>query len=349
MLDDISYSYLTIADIDTPQYRVFLEAYHGAGTFPAWRERITWYFSKGNDAYRILVAKTDSKYVGQSCAYKVTAIVNGVETVWWWSIDTFVFPQMRGLGIGKKLQQQLHNDLPNFSSAWYSPTNGIIKRKCGGHGVMDFPFAYYPVSSYFSIVLELIVKKLVSRKFSVPRLRLPYLYTKLNNLSGLRQKDYQIEELNADALPSLSEFMESCLDDTQFHIIRSKDYLQWKYVDNPRMKCHVLSVFEKGQRVGLIVFSDIQESKVVLAKAKIVKIYESLFTKTSKLSHKTLLAFVTNYYRNNKQPFDGILSLQKMDYRPTFIYPRPHSELLSTLPIEKLSSGYITYSDQDME
>ena len=162
-------------------------------------------------------------------------------------------------------------------------------------------------------------------------------------------KAYNVEELKVSDLPNLSNFIENNLADVDFHIIRNESYLRWKYIDNPRMKCRVLNVTKNGNMVGLIVFSEIKKGSVVLAKANVIKVYESLFSKESGLSHKKMLYVVADYYRHQNRMLDGILTLQKAIYHPCLIYPRPHSEMLSTMEISKLETGYITYSDQDME
>ena len=208
-MDEITCFYLTRVDVDSPQYKEFLETYHGQGTYAEWRERILWYFALGEDNYRILVAKKGDEFVGQSCAYSVDVSMCQNTFRLWWSVDTFVLPKMRGKGIGKLLQGRLHKDLPNFSSAWYSPTNGVIKRKCGAHGLLNLFFGYYPVSSYFTIIFELALKRIISRKIVIPRLRLPFIYERLNSLKGVRFQSYKVEEIPIEVLPSLSGFIES--------------------------------------------------------------------------------------------------------------------------------------------
>ena len=321
MTDTILYSYLSKSDVDTQRYKSFLEKYHGEGSFIAWRERIAWYFSRGEKNYRILVATMGNEYVGQSCAYCVEGVVLKKQIKIWWGVDAFVLPEMRGKGIGKHLQRKLHEELPNFSSAWYSPTNGIIKRKCGSHAILSYPFVYYPVSCYCSILVELILKKLISRKISIPRIRLPYMYSKMNMMNYKWMKAYNVEELKVSDIPNLSDFIENILADVDFHIIRNESYLLWKYIDNPRMKCRVLSVSKNGNMVGLIVFSEIRNGSVVLAKANVVKVYESLFSKESGLSHKKMLYVIADYYFHQNKMLDGILSLQKNELPPIFNLP----------------------------
>lgn len=349
MSDEITYSYLRESDIDTEEYRKFIEMCYGEGCYDDRRKRMNWYWQLGDEGFRVLTAKRNNEYVGQSCAYRVYIFNNHIISELWWGVGAFVLEEMRGKGIGKNLQKRLHRDVPNFSSAWYSPTNGAIKRKCGAHGILTFPMAYYPVSSFCSIALELVLKKIISRKIIIPRLRLPFFYSMLNGEKKRWMTNYQVEELPANDIPLLSDFIKECLKNEQLYVVRSKEYLQWKYVNNPRMICRTLSILKGGQRVGLAVFSDVKDGSVVMAKSKIVKIYESLFTNKSGLSNKKILEIIIDYYHKKGLKFDGVLSLQTVNWFPSLVYPRPASELLSTMPIEKLTTGYITYSDQDME
>ena len=345
----VKLTYLTQSDIGSKKYQDLLISFYGMDYLNKWNARISWYFSLGSDSFRILVANIGDHFVGQACAYCVDAYVNQSVKKIFWGVDTFVLPNMRGKGIGKLLQLRLHKDLPNFTSAWYSPINGKIKVKCGCKNILNFPFAYYPVSSYFSILTELGVKKLISYSVELPRISLPYLYSYLNIPIKKWAKLFQVQELDVSNLPLLSSFIESCLMETQFHVIRSEKYLRWKYIENPRINPKILSVSKDGKIVGLVVFSDIFEGRVVLSKARVVKIYESIFTKDSGLSHKKLLFIISDFLHSQKKTFDGFLSLQKISYWPSLVYPRPSSKLLSTMTIDKLTSGYLTYSDQDME
>lgn len=346
---EIEYKYITRQEIDNPLYSTFIEKFHGIGSFAERRQRMMWYWNQGEDSFKVFVAIFNGEYVGQSCAYKTQCAINSNIKELWWGVDTFVLEPMRGKGVGKQLQKRLHEDCPNFSSAWYSPTNGIIKRKCGAHGILDFPRANYPVSCFFSILIELLLKKFVSRRINIPHIRLSYLYTTLNFPTKRWQKEYETEEMDKYHITSFSSFMETCLKDESFRVVRSEHFLRWKYIDNPRMKCHLLVLKKEGNIVGLVVFSPIIDGGVLLSSANVVKIYESVFTKESGLSHRRLLSVVTNYYKKKKERFDFILSLQNISYTPVLIYPRPCSELLSTLNVDKLPSGYLTYADQDME
>lgn len=349
MENEMVLRYLTKGDVESPQYREFLEKYHGQGSYDERLKRMLWYWKQGEDSFKVLTASINGELVGQSCAYKAICCVNNKNIEIWWSVDTFVLSSTRGKGVGKKLQGRLHQDCPNFSSAWYSPTNGAIKRKCGAKGILDFPQAYYPVSIYFSTFLELILKKTVNRNITIPHIRLPYFYSLVNTLFKKRWKKYTIEEIDCKQIPEYSSFMEECLKDEGFRVLRTKEYLKWKYVDNPRIRCRALSIKKDNRQVGLVAFSPVIDGHVVMSKARTLKIYESVFTKDSGLTHRDLLLLVANYCRKMGEKLDTILSLQSIKYWPVLVYPRPHTELLSTISEDKVQSGYLTYIDQDME
>lgn len=347
MSSDIVFRYLDESEIDSSQYESFFEKYHGKGSFHSWRSKIHWYFSSGN--YRILVAIVDGNYVGQSSSYMAKAIVNGEEKDIWWSIDTFVLKEMRGRSLGRKLQEKLHNDLPNFSSVSYSKLNGIIKRKCGAKEFLDFQFNYYPISCYFTLLFELSLKKLISRTISFPKIRLPFFYLKANCLF-FKAVQFSVEEISDDSFDEdISSFMEQCLRNEPFHIVRSLHYLKWKYRDNPMISFHVLSVMDNGERIGIIVLSDVYKGQYIVTNANLIKVYDYVINPEYEKFRTSIFCCVLNYCSNRWRSIpDGVLSAQSMRYKPSMTYPRV-THMLSTLEVEKLRSGYISYIDQDME
>ena len=59
---------------------------------------------------KVLGATVNGRFVGQSCAFRSVVVANGVRREWWWSVDTFLLQECRGLGIGKALQEKFHQD-----------------------------------------------------------------------------------------------------------------------------------------------------------------------------------------------------------------------------------------------
>ena len=99
----------------------------------------------------------------------------------------------------------------------------------------------------------------------------------------------------------------------------------------------------------MVVFSHVSNNLFVASTVRTVKIYESLFKKDSGLTHRHMLHAVTRYLKQHREKVDGIQSLQSIKHRPALVYPFSGTELLSTINIEMLPSGYITLIDQDME
>lgn len=110
--------------ISVDRYKLFLHEYYGDSAEERYR-RLEWYKKRGN--YYLLLALYNGEPVGQSSAYQASARINGNNSDWWWSVDTFVLSRMRGKGIGKGLQKRLHCDFPNFSSLWYSKSMVLLK------------------------------------------------------------------------------------------------------------------------------------------------------------------------------------------------------------------------------
>lgn len=347
MESNLVLKYLTEEEIDAPEYISFFESYHGAGSFKTWGKKIHWYFATGH--FKLLTALYDGNYVGQSTSYRAKALVHGKEKEIWWGADAFVLEEMRGKSIGKLLQKKLHEDLPNFSSVAYAALNGIIKRKCGAKDIKHVAFHYYPVSCFFSILLELVLRKLTGKGICLPRLRVPYMYLWLNNLFGPSTKQITIREIPREMLPEMSDFMEACLKDEDFHIIRSREFLKWKYTDNPLTTFRALSLEKDGERIGLAVLSDTYQGTYLVTPARLAKVYDLVVKKESGISQEQALKAALAYLQGKWQKApDGIMSISPIPYWPRIVYPR-YRALLSTLDCAEIKSCYLSYIDQDME
>lgn len=346
MESEVELVYLEESDVDTPEYISFFERYHGTDSFLKWKAKIHWYFH--GFGFRLLVAKIGNEYVGQSCAYCTKSLVDGKRIDLWWGVDVFVLADMRGRSIGKKMQQKLHDELPNFSSVSYAKLNGIIKRKVGATELLDVHFTYYPISSYFSLLSDLILKK-IKRSFQSPRIRLPYFYP-LVKLQPKEMQGMSIDLIDRKNMgDELSEFMEKCLAEERFHVIRSKEFLQWKYTDNPNISFKIISVSEKGQRIGCAVLSDVYEGSYVVTKARLVKVLDCMVLPGCGLSHKQLLTIAINKCRQYwEMAPDGILDIHTSEFMLSITYPAV-THMLSNIKCPKLKSGYVSYIDQDME
>lgn len=332
------------SDFSEEKYISFLKQYYRDDKETQQRfKRVKWY-NKCPD-YKILLAVLNNEIVGQTSAYRCTAIIKGKEEEWWWSVDTFVLPKMRGKGIGKKLQNKFHQDLQNFSSLWYSPSNGIIKKKCGANEIATIDFNYYPISNYFHFIFNLILKRFINSSVNI-KFQNHYFYYYINKL---RNKKYNIEEI---IFPNskYEKFINECLKQYDIYIKRDNEYLTWKYINNPSLNYNSLAIYDIKNRnlIGIVAFSNVYNKNLYGQEMKVISILDVFIKPKSCLYYKEVFCYIIQFYKNKKMYIDGIISLQDTNYYPKFIYPLKGSFLLSTNKTI-CKNPYFAYSDQDME
>lgn len=347
MNSDIELFYLSEDDLNSPEFLEYVRE-NKPGHEEEFLNRMRWYFQTDN--FKLLVARFEGKIVGQSCGYGATAVVHGVETIISWSVDTLVNPNIRGKGIGKKLQKKLHEDCPNFSSAWYSPTNGHIKQKCGARQIFPYPFTYYPVSRFFSVLGSLGIKKRF-RGFKGFRIAIPNIYYYLNKLWSRKISGYTISEVPFEQLSEdIAAFMERNLQDRDFHIKRSLQYLKWKYGQGNGFEYAMLEVRKEGKLEAIVSFTLPRKATLILTACTFTKILDAVIDKSCCLTMRDLHFIVMRYCKQHKMPIDGIVSLENVSIYPKLTYPYPCSYVLSTLDVkEKIERPYLSCIDQDME
>lgn len=306
-------------------------------------ERIKWY--NKCQGYKILLALSEGEIVGQTSAYQCSIIINGKEDKWWWSVDTFVLPKMRGKGVGKKLQNKLHQDLPNFSSLWYSPSNGIIKKKCGAKEITSIDFTYYPVCNYFSFLFNVIIKKIFKIELNITNKKHYFYYYLNRNITN----NYTIKEIDFPN-PKYERFVEECLKQYDIYIKRDSDYLSWKYLDNPTLYYKSIAIYNKkgNKLIGIVVFSETFNKQLFGKKMNVISILDTFVYPNVQLSYREIICLVIRFYKNRNIKFDGIVSLKNTNYFPKFKYPLKGTPLLST-NTSICRNPYFGYSDQDLE
>lgn len=340
----IELSYLSENKIPLETYHKFLHQYYRNDEITDRLKRLNWYLEKGNN-FKVLLATVNGELVGQTCAFKCTAIYQQKEIDWWWGVDNFVIATMRGKGIGKKLQAKLHHDLINFSSAWYSPSNGHIKQKLGSLPFCKINFNYYPINNYVSILVKILINKYFNKNIRTPNI-LPFKYLQINSIL---KKEYIYKEINLqEKLLSTSNFIAKSLNDYDFYIKRDTKYLTWKYLLNPNLRFHTLEIYNKDKLEAILMFSTIHNKKLLITPIKAVTLLDIFISKDSKFTNKDALLIIGTFYKNKKQKFDGIFALQNAKYFPFFRYPINGSFVLSTIKNNSIKP-YLGYSDQDME
>lgn len=333
----INLLYIEESGVSGEEYLSFLVKHYGNRAIQKYTKRFDWY--KKQKDYRVLLAINNKTIVGQSCAFKNTAIIHNKETEIWWGIDVFVLPEARGRGIGKLMQKKLHADLKNFCSAWYSPVNGIVKRKCGSKELFSLSFSYYPVSSFFSYLTSLVIKKIFKKQL-VFNFSIPFIYTSLNKKRKLQSYDFRDIELDRD---DVYEFIRnSTINKSDFYIKRDREYLKWRYLKNPNLKYHIIEILHRGKREAILIFTHIHKQDGLY----VTKFMDTFKTNISNLTEKDYHIFIGEYFKRRHQCLDGILSLFDLNYFPKVTR---RSFFLSNMQLDTpIKSPYISYSDQDM-
>lgn len=338
-IEDVELKYLDKETILSKKYFNFLERYYGEKTGIRLR-RITWYKTVG---VAILVAVLGDDFVGQSCAYKATAVINHLDKEWWWGIDSFVLSEYRGNGIGKLLQKKLHEDFPNFSSAQSSNANYHIKKQLGASEIFKYQRHYYAVSSYVTPIINSIIQKIFNVK--VKSIRIPYLYYRFNNF--LYRNEYIVEELDVLSKEDM-KYIESSLKKFDFYIKRDKEFFKWKYYDNPNLKFKIIKISDIQENLkSIVMFSDVYEARCIRGKIRGVNILDVFTDEFENFTMKQVIIAVANYFQKKKICVDMIVACQKFDYYPNFISPKGRY-VLSTLQ-EKITKPYLSMIDHDME
>lgn len=323
------------------QYKKFLHEFYGS-RIEYKSEQFEWYRKQGN--YIVVIAIVNGKIVGQATAYTCKAYISGSILPISWGCDTFVLPKYRGLGLGKKLQEYLHEHATNFSSAGYTPLNGIIKRKCGAHILFTDSFVYYPVSNLINFALKKIAQKKANINLRLPLCKFPFYYY----LNKKRKKHFDIqieryEEISDEVLSFMEHTLHSQYD---FYIVRDKEYMQWKYLENPSMTYRLLTVRKNEKLLATIFFTDVFCSVLSGIRLHYCKVLDSIIAKDCGFTQLDSLLCVMKYWKAQHVYVDGIASLFDVCYWGKVGFKRP---MLSMLHGVKVNSPYIAYSDQDLE
>lgn len=351
----ITYKYITLSGNEQKdfEYIEFLRKFHGDNAITHYK-RSLWY--QGRGYLDLLVALEDGEYVGQSSAYKVQMHQDDSDIDWWWGVDTFVLPKMRGKGVGKTLQKKLHEEHPNFSSLWYSGTNGIIKRKCGATTICKVGFNFYPIKSFFSVLLRAGLSRFAHKDVTVPSiLKHKYLF-------AYKSRCLNVSEISLETLlEDMDKDQGKCFSRFNFYVKRDHDYLAWKYGDNPSLNgYHIYSVssINSSETEGIIILTEPYIHNTLSVDLKVMTVLD-IFVFNHKLKESDILGAVVNNI--NLQGIEGIISLgrhfkkfsisfEKRTDRINLPFPFEGMELLSNYKGETSNiQPYFSYSDQDME
>ncbi len=340
---EVTLQYLNFNQIDESKYILFLSKFYNDRVSVKYPIRHNW-FEKAPGLV-IVLAIYQGEIVGQTSGIKNFAFIKGVKEEWWWSVDTFVLPELRGKRIGYMVQQKLHNDLKNFSSASYTKLNGKSKKSSGANDLFYNSFMYFPVNNFFGILISSVIKKLYNKELRLKRLQYN-LYYYLNK-KGI--KDIHIRENDFFKQTSrIINFIQTCLKKKDFYMERTVEFIRWKYYENPSVKVNNLTFFKNDRIIAEVFFSDVYNTRLVNIQASFSKVLDVFVeNEKDKKLNKMIISEITRYFIKRNVQIDGLCSMQKFNYYPfiTFL----HQPLLSTHKVETFSNPYLSYGDADME
>lgn len=338
--NDILYKYLSVSDFYSEDYIVFLKQYYGESDYQTHYNRTKWYVEHG--CIKILAAVYKNTYMGQSCAYSVQTHVLGKVITLNWGVDSFVISIYRGLGIGKRLQKKLHEDVPNFTSFWYSPTNGHIKRICGSHELFKYKMMLYPLSGYLKYFMDAFCLKVLKKE-----IKFTYKSDLLKRIFFGGKSNYIFREIEFSE--ELYGYIEKALSKYDFYVLRNVEYINWKYNNNPSMNFNLIEVLDADNiRCALVFITLPNFIDVMASRVNCVKVLD-VFKTDMKFTERDLISLLCRYFQANNWYVDCILKLGNEGCFPHIVFPWPSTTMLSTITDCNIKNPYISYSDQDME
>ena len=340
---EITIEYLDFDKIIEDQYVSFLSKFYADRVGIKFPIRYNWL--NNAPGFVIILAFYKGEIVGQTSGVKNYAFVKGVKEEWWWSVDTFVLPQMRGKRIGYMLQQKLHNELKNFSSASYTKLNGKSKKSSGANDLFYNSFIFFPINSYLRILIKTVVKKYFNKDLQLRLPRINFYYF----LNRKKVIDVSIQENDFfEQSTKILSFIQSTLKKKDFYMERTEDFIHWKYYENPSVKVNNLTFYRNDKIIAEVFFSDVYNTRLINIQAKICKVLDVFMAdEKDRELNKIIISEIGRYFIKRKIKIDGLCSMQKFNYYPYFTFL--HQPLLSTHKAVEFSNPYLSYGDADME
>lgn len=343
MNGNVEYVYLHESSISEDTYLEFLRKYYGERAEYRLYKRYVWY--NRYLGFHCLLAILDGSIVGQSCAFRVLMMTPEGEQEWWWGCDSFVLEASRGHGVGKGMQKKLFADHPNFSSLGYSNTNGHIKKKMGANVIAKTYPSLYPISRWASVWILMAYMKLTGKR-NVRKLPLPYipLYKWINSSS---LKGFTINEttFTDENVSFIDKILSKKYD---LYVIRDKEYLSWKYNENPSVQYHLLEVRKENKLEAVIAFSIAYDGEFVSCPLKLCKLYDVFIEPSSNLMVRDAIYVVSKYYTDRGEKIEGVTGILNANYKFAIRYPNKGKELLTSSDL-KVDAPYFSNSDQDLD
>lgn len=249
-------------------FTFFDRAYLGRGRFKH-PERWQWLYQDNpaipeNFGIPGWIALIDGQIVGHTGAMLCQARISDRNRLVAWSVDTVVLPQVRGTGLGKELQAVNQAKHEFFMSLSMSPTNRAIKTKLGAQEGPVARLFYRPVKlePYFLLkgpaarlgfVGQLLARAACAT--GLPMLIGRRMVQRLAQQSGTLPQalDLCLQQLKERFDPVWDMRLQDWSAASDFCILRSSAYLNWKYHAQPYADYRVFAVMQRDRPVGLAI------------------------------------------------------------------------------------------------
>ncbi len=238
-------------------------------------ERWKWLYNSNpycKNTIPIWIALDKDKIIGHTGAMIVPLFMFNKQHIAAWSVDTILFPEYRGLGLGKKLQKANQDAHNIFFAINPSVNNRIIKTKIGGiESDYVFHMSYnctYKVKNFF-FSAEKQLKKYLGPIFGVAvnkSLIYAGVYTLLVFLLKKKLNKKEVENSITNAVTKLefqklqnpfdenmNKLWEKCKNIKTFQVEKTATYLNWKFIEQPHIKFNIYNVYYSTEFVGVIV------------------------------------------------------------------------------------------------
>lgn len=282
---------------------------------------------------KIWVAEDNGKIVGHNAVIPVLMKIDNKIQLGTLELNTAVHPNYQGQGIFSALAKKLYNELAAEGlSVTYGYPNEIIYpiriNKLGWFKISSLPVLFRPLN------LTGLVMGKVKNRYIV------YLVSRINNLGLLslkiffKGKKYKPpQKINVREVSFFNDRFDEFWDDAskayKIIVVRDKNYLKWRYLDNPNYGYTIYSAEKEGKIFGYIVLRLAVEKHsksgmivdfLTLSEQKDVAF--SLISKAIEHFKKERADLVTCYIQNQYYydllRVSGFMPIPLQKYRPKF-------------------------------
>ncbi|MGY3715231.1 GNAT family N-acetyltransferase [Sutcliffiella cohnii] len=197
----------------------------------------------------ILVYEEDGEILGHISLWVHDAFVFGEKVPIGLRIDTMVHPNARGKGIYKQLNQHLVEKAKedNIYFLYGFPAvkaRELFLKYTNAVRMIDMPRYWY-----IQRPLSILASKITFMKFAKP---IDSLIVKLKNKQRVLPEDCSIKEVTLCG-EEFNDLAERTKNSMNVHIVRNKDYLNWRYLNHPENKYTIIAYHNEDRLDGYIV------------------------------------------------------------------------------------------------